>query len=114
MRVATDQGQIEQLLEAALSMMVGNLTDDQRHAGKVLMNRLELTPEQTVRLLLAHPQMLDQIAENGARQIGSALDTLTSMLGLSKEELEKGSRRAHTSSARATSSSSASTSSATS
>ena len=89
MRVATDQGQIEQLLEAALSMMVGNLTDDQRHAGKVLMNRLELTPEQTVRLLLAHPQMLDQIAENGARQIGSALDTLTSMLGLSKEELEK-------------------------
>ena len=89
MRMATPAEQLEELLDVALSMMAPDVTASQRNAGIVLMNRLELTPEQTVRLLLAHSQMLDLLASGALPDIGSTLDMLTATLGLSTDEIAK-------------------------
>jgi hypothetical protein len=84
MRVATPPSLLDAALEAALSQWA-ELTASQRKSALVLQRRLELTPEQTVRLLLAHPSVLDS-----SPTLESSLDVLQKTLGLSKEELAKG------------------------
>ena len=58
MRVATKPALLDAALNAALEKWP-EITAKQRKAAIILQQRLVLTPEETVRMLLAHPQILD-------------------------------------------------------
>lgn len=63
-----------------------DLSAQQRRAALLLQQRLELTPMETVRLVLSHPHILDYQYN---RNLEPALDVLQAMLGLSQVELAK-------------------------
>ena len=73
MRVATPASLLDQALLTALSRWP-DLSERQLHSAVSLQQRLELTPEQTVRLMLAHPQFIDYLGDNPDLQL--ALDAL--------------------------------------
>ena len=74
MRVATPPDMLEELLDAALRQLAPSMGTQERRAAVVLQQRLELTPEQTCRLLLKHPQVLDH--HSSSIQLDTTLDVL--------------------------------------
>lgn len=91
MRVTTSEETLQQLLDEALDKVASGssgkvISAQQRRGAAVLQERLELTPEQTIRLMLAHPSMLDQMDSD---ENCLALDVLTAELGLTADELAK-------------------------
>lgn len=84
MRVATPSEVIDSALQEALGGM--KLSQQQQAAALTLQRRLELTPAETVRLLLSHPHVLDYSYNCN---LEATLDLLQAMLGLSHAELAK-------------------------
>ena len=84
MRIATPAALIDAALEDALQFM--ELTPQKTAAALTLQHRLELTPAETVKLLLSNPQVLENKYNH---DLEATLDIVQAMLGLSQAELAK-------------------------